>query len=153
MIRNIDQVEHDHNVLWLFDTARYTIAFWAEPEDMSPIGNFSDPLDVAFAMQGWCGNEPAHWFCAFVAIFDGDYIAHNCLGGCAYNSFDDFVHSHHRQYRRNSARPGTWLRSRRDKGWKLHQGSGGDYFTSMVKECVRQARNGIALASDGARRA
>jgi hypothetical protein len=78
------------NALWEFRTARYTVALFAEEEDLNPRrdGCFSDERDIEFASNG----DPAHWFCAIVAIYDqnGDKIAEDVLGGCSYNSFREF---------------------------------------------------------------
>lgn len=65
-MQSLSEIERTHGVLWRFDTARYTVAFWAEDEDQSPADSFCDDRDVAFASDG----DPAHWFCAFVGVFE-----------------------------------------------------------------------------------
>jgi hypothetical protein len=134
--------------LWRFETARYTVGFWAEEEDMAP--DFDNPRDLAFANDG----EPAHWFYAQVGVFDhcldGEMIGSHSLGGCSYGSFEEFFKGHWWQYQRAGARPGKWLtdpkspefrralarRERRSNG-KLASGS---YFVDMVRSAIEEAR-------------
>src|SRR5215469_10050134 len=91
-MENLYQIEQKHGVLWQFKTAKFTVAFWAEDEDLNPADRFCDEQDIEFASDG----DPAHWFCAFVGVFDADgrAVAHDCLGGCSYNSFREFYTSH-----------------------------------------------------------
>src|SRR5215467_2426436 len=86
MARNLN------DALWRFDTARLTVALFAEEEDMEPRDGFCDERDVAFASDG----DPAHWFAATVVVFDedGTELAADYLGGCSYNSFGEFYSGH-----------------------------------------------------------
>lgn len=135
---SLQDIEREHGVMWRFDTARFTVAFWAEPEDMAPRDGFCDERDIAYASDG----EPAHWFCAMVGVFDEDgaEIARDALGGCSYGSFEEFYSAHRWQYQRAGARPGKWLRSKHDRGWKPYRGSSGSYFPQMVSQAINFAR-------------
>lgn len=136
--------------LWRFNTARYTIAFFAEPEDMDPADSFDDPRDIAFARE----DDPARWFYAIVAVFDneGRELGCNALGGCSYNSFEEFYASHRWQYSRRQRRFITDPKSRAWKACKAAQRrprSNGTYFTDMVSEAVKEARIRLAGGIDG----
>lgn len=145
-------------ILWRFDTARYTVALWAEDEDMAPSDSFYNERDIAYASSG----DPAHWFCAFVGVFDenGNYVSHDVLGGCSYGSFREFYSAHRWQYSRRQRR---WITDPRSCAWKACEarrprradGSRADfhYFPQMVREAIRGARHVAAFASEGARRA
>lgn len=145
-------------ILWKFRTERYTIALFAVPEDMSPEGNFSDPRDVEFAMQGWIGIEPAHWFCAAIAVYDedGKRIGADYLGGCSYASFEEFYSAHRWQY---SRRQRKWIKDPRTRAWKACEalrprradGSrmDGHYFPDMVRQAIEDARATLGRQRDG----
>lgn len=157
-MQSLDTIDRQHGILWQFNTARYTIAFWAEPEDMAPEDSFCDERDIAYARE----DDPAHWFCAFIGVFDedGECLGHDCLGGCSYGSFREFYSVHRWQYSRRQRR---WITDPRSRAWKAcevrrprrEDGSrmDGHYFPQMVREAVREARHAVALASEGARRA
>jgi hypothetical protein len=120
--KTLAEIDNRYGIQWRFDTAQYTVAFWAEEEDMAPEDNFEFPEDVEFARQ----DEPAHWFCAFVGIFkgedddDAECIGYDVLGGCSYNSFREFVGGR-TGYRRA----------------KLIKGS---YLPDMVRQALSEAR-------------
>src|SRR4051812_23830905 len=86
----------DAGALWQFHTANYSIALFAEAEDINPSDSFCNPKDVEFASDG----DPAHWFVAVVAVYgiDGMRIGMDTLGGCSYNSFREFYSAHRWQY-------------------------------------------------------
>lgn len=146
------------SALWEFRTARYTIALFALDEDMHPSQSFTDERDIAFA----CDGDPAHWFCAAVAVYDseGDEIATDYLGGCSYGSFREFYSAHRWQYSRRQRR---WITDPKSRAWKAcerlrpRRANGtrvaGSYFTDMVREAIREARLHVAHESEGARRA
>jgi hypothetical protein len=146
MPRTLSQLDRSHDILWRFDTAQYTVAFWAEPEDMSPEDHFCDERDIAFARE----DDPAHWFCAFVGVFKGEnddtaeLIGYDCLGGCSYNSFREFYSSHRWYYSRRQQRMITDNKSR---AWKTLDATArktgrksGSYFCDMVRQAIREAR-------------
>lgn len=133
------------DALWQFNTANYSIAFFAEPEDLDPSDSFSDPRDIEFANDG----DPAHWFCAVVAVYgpDGSRVAFDTLGGCSYGSFREFYSAHRWQYSRNQ---GKWITDPKSRAWKAcearrprrEDGSrmDGHYFPQMVRAALNEAR-------------
>lgn len=158
----IDAIERREGVLWRFDTARYTIAFWAEEEDLAPEDSFCDERDIAFARE----DNPAHWFCAFVGVFerteddDGECLGYDVLGGCSYHSFREFWSMHRWQY---SRRQGRYIENPRTRAWKACEARrprredgtrmDGSYFPQMVRQAISEARCSVAMNSEGARRA
>lgn len=50
-MQSLDTIERQHGILWRFDTAHYTIAFWAEDEDLAPEDSFCDERDIAYARE------------------------------------------------------------------------------------------------------
>jgi hypothetical protein len=139
MNKTLAQIDRNEGVLWRFDTKRFTVAFWAEEEELPPEDSFEFPEDVEFAREG----DPSHWFCAFVGVFEGatDEEAHcvgyDCLGGCSYNSFDEFVASHREGGEDNRNCFATKARN----VVICH------YFPSMVREAISQARAAYVMAT------
>jgi hypothetical protein len=126
--QTLAEIDDRHGIQWRFDTAQYTVAFWAQEEIMEPEDNFEFPEDVEFARQ----DHPAHWFCAFVGVFKGEddstagiwkgnavCVGYDVLGGCSYNSFREFL----------GLRDGI--------GGKI---SPGGYFPDMVRQALSEAR-------------
>jgi hypothetical protein len=113
------EIDREHGVLWRFDTARYTVAFWAEPEDMDPAG------------------DVAHWFCAFVGVFRGasddtaECVGYDILGGCDYNSYEEFYSAH----REGPPAARNCLETRARGVSVCH------YFPDMVRVAIKEARN------------
>ena len=136
MNQTLAQIDDRYGVQWRFDTARYTVAFWAKEEDLDPADSFQFPEDVEFARQ----DEPAHWFCAFVGVFeridadDEDYdaecIGYDCLGGCSYNSFREFYTGHRQGGPENRNCLATKAR-----GLVICH-----YFPDMVRQAVSEAK-------------
>ena len=153
-MQTLDQIDQRHGILWQFNTTRYTVAFWAEDEDMAPEDSFSEKRDIEFASSG----DPAHWFCAFVGVFDnnGECLAYDVLGGCSYNSFEEFYSAHRWQYSRTQNR---WITDPKSRAWKACErrrprrsdGSRADghYFPDMIREAISQARVALAQHRDG----
>lgn len=116
-------------IIWQFDTANFRVICHAEVEDMQP--DFSEEADNAFAADGG-----AHWFCAFVSVWYGtdenrlEYLGHDCLGGCSYRSFNEFVTSH------RCADP----ENRNTLAMKARNVSICHYFPDMVREAIAAAR-------------
>ena len=119
------------NALWEFRTARYAIALFAEEEDLNPRDSFEFEEDIAFASDG----DPAHWFCAIVAIYDqnGDKIAWDVLGGCSYRSFREFYSSHRDRDPMN--RNCSIMRAKQGQNVSICH-----YFPDMVRAAVSEAR-------------
>jgi hypothetical protein len=135
----------DAGALWSFETARYTVAFFALDEDILPSDSFEFQRDIDFASTG----DPAHWFCAAVGVYDehGDLIGHDYLGGCSYNSFREFYSAHRWQY---SRRQGKWITDPKSRAWKACEArrprrpdgsrADGHCFPSMVRAAIRKAK-------------
>lgn len=123
--------------LWQFHTARYVVAMFAEPEELDPADSFEFADDIAFASDG----EPAHLFCAVVAVYgpDGRRLGIDTLGGCSYRSFDEFLEGH----RDNDPEQRNTLAMKARKTVICH------YFPDMVRHAVINARNTLGRCRDG----
>lgn len=118
--------------MYRFHTARFEVIAYAMPEYMDPADSFCEADDIAFASNG----DPAHWFCAVVEVRDrenGRVIGCDTLGGCSYNSFEEFVSSHrdpnpdHRNTLAATAQGVVYCH----------------YFPSMIAEAIADARKNI----------
>ncbi len=71
----------------------FTIRFYREDEDMSPVGQFAsgdDALDAEVLRKIESGEYD--WFCVKVtASKAGIELASTYLGGCCYESFEEFL--------------------------------------------------------------
>jgi hypothetical protein len=153
--QTIDAWETIYSPDWRFDTANFSVIFYADDEELDPHDSFDCEKDVEFAQSG---NDGA-WFCAVVAVYgpDGQLIAWDTLGGCSYNSVREFYSAHRWQYSRRQRR---WITDPKSRAWKACEarrprradGSrmDGHYFPSMVREAVRAAKHAVALAQNGA---
>jgi hypothetical protein len=131
--------------LWQFHTANYSIALFAEHEDVNPSDSFDNPKDVEFASDG----DPAHWFCAVVCVYgpDGAVIGMDMLGGCSYHSFREFYSAHRWQYSRTQRK---WITDPKSRAWKACEAQrprrsdgsrmDGHYFPQMVRAALNEAR-------------
>lgn len=134
-----------YNALWQFRTANYSIALFAEEEDLNPADSFCDPRDIAFASDG----NPAHWFRAVVAVYGptGELIGSDYLGGCSYGSFREFYSAHRWQY---SRRQRKWITDPKSRAWKACEArrprredgtrADGHYFPQMVRAAISEAK-------------
>lgn len=153
--KTLDAWEYTYNADWRFDTANFSVIFYADEEDMMPEDCFQFPEDIAFARSG---NDGA-WFCAVVAIYgpDEQLLAYDTLGGCSYGSVREFYSSHRWQYSRRQRR---WITDPKSRAWKACEArrprrsdgsrADGGYFTDMVRTAVREAKQKIALRREGA---
>lgn len=92
--KTYDDIDREHGILWEFATPRYTIAYWAEPEDMNPRDSFQFEEDIEAVRSG-----AVDWFCAFMGAFDnatGELIDYDVLGGCAYTTARSFAQGENR---------------------------------------------------------
>jgi hypothetical protein len=92
-MKTLNSIDREHGVLWSFVTPRYTIAYWAEPEDMEPADSLEFAEDIEAIRSG-----AVDWFCAFMGAFDanGNLIDYDCLGGCAYTTARSFAENDNR---------------------------------------------------------
>lgn len=119
--------------VWMFKTARFTIALEIEPEEMDPADSFEFQEDVDAVRDG-----SVEWFCAVVAVYvDGNRVAFDSLGGCAYKSVREFYVSHRDRdpMNRNCS--------------AMRAACGGNvvichYFPDMVRQAVAEARNAVS---------
>jgi len=122
-------------IVWQFDTANLRIVCHVEPEDMDPADSFEFPEDIEAVRSG-----AVEWFCAFVSVWwkddEGDchYLAHDCLGGCAYSSVREFITSHRDPDPLN--RNSSIMRATCGQDMSICH-----YFPDMVAEATRQARD------------
>lgn len=91
--QTLNSIDREHGILWSFATPRYTIAYWAEPEDMDPADSYEFDEDIEAVRSG-----AVDWFCAFVGAFDrnGDLIDYDVLGGCGYTTASSFAEGENR---------------------------------------------------------
>jgi hypothetical protein len=123
--------------LWQFHTERYSVAFFAEEEDIDPADSFEFDDDIAFARE----DDPAHWFCAVVVVYgpDGKQIGSDVLGGCSYNSFREFYSSHRDRDPAN----------RNTLAMKASNRAICHYFPDMVRQAISDARATLGMDRDG----
>lgn len=131
--------------LWQFHTAKYSVAFFAEEEDLDPRDSFCEEDHIEYAMSG----DPAHWFLAVVAVYDqtGTRVGMQTLGGCSYSSFSEFYAGHRWQY---SHCDGKHITDPKSAAWKAcetrrprrEDGSRADgtMFLDMVRDALSEAR-------------
>lgn len=119
--------------VWSFETARFSVEFHAEQEDMDPADSFDNEEDIEFARSG----DPARWFCAavYVRLLEtGEVIGTDYLGCCSYRSFREFYSSHRD---RDPAQRNTLA-------MKANKMVIGHYFPDMVREAIAGARQEVA---------
>lgn len=78
-----------YETVWTFDTRNFTVELALAPEDISPRDCFDDGLadDVCNAIE----RGVYIWFCARVRVlWQGVEVGADYLGGCCYESADDF---------------------------------------------------------------
>ena len=133
----------DAGALWSFETARYTVAFFALEEDADPADLMDNNNEIERIRNS---SNPAGWFCAAIGVYDehGKLIGSDYLGACSYGSFREFYSDHRNsnQAHRNcsvqqwySRKDGRKLKSpRRTKYVVCH------YFPGMVREAISEAK-------------
>lgn len=121
------------NEIWSFETENFRVVATAEPEEIDPADSFEFEDDIEFARSG----DPAHWFCAVVTVFHkptGMELGSDCLGGCSYNSFEEFVSGHRQGGPEN----------RNTLAMKARNIVIGHYFPDMVAEAISRARASLS---------
>lgn len=71
--------------------AGLVIQFIAEQEFDDPRDSFSEKEDKDWVLDQINKGNAAAWFCAKCVVCDGVIQAVDYLGGCSYNSFDEFT--------------------------------------------------------------
>ena len=117
-----------YETAWQFKTARFTIALEIAPEEMDPADSFQFDDDIEAVRNG-----DIAWFVARVSVYlDGERLASDTLGGCAYKTIREFYTAHRDLDPANRNTIETL---------KTHTIC--HYFPSMVREAVSQARHVI----------
>lgn len=139
--KTLDAWETEFNPDWRFDTANFTVIFYADDEDLAPEDSFEFAEDIDRARSG----NLHDWFRAVVAVYGPDekLIAYDTLGGCSYDSLREFYTSHRDRDPMN--RNCSLMRAERGENMVICH-----YFPDMVREAVREAKQQIALAREGA---
>ena len=132
MARNAETV-------WEFATRNFRVALEIEPEEMDPAESFQFPEDIEAVRSG-----EVEWFCARVVVYDseGEELAADSLGGCAYKRVSEFYTA----YRGPDplGRNCSIMRQARGENVCI-----GHYFPDMVRSAVRDARSAVfARAAD-----
>lgn len=132
------------NAEWSFETARFFVGFFAEPEDMDPADSFQFEEDIEAVRNG-----DVEWFCASIRVYlkgdddtwctDWREIGSDHLGGCAYNSIREFYTSHRDADPLN--RNSSIMRAARGDNVAICH-----YFPSMVSEAIADARKTLGRA-------
>lgn len=127
MTNDLDHWKRKDAIAWQFDTAQFTIALVIEPEDMDSADSFQFQEDIDAVRNG-----AVEWFQAGVLVFgpDGEEIASDWLGGCAYDSVRDFITAH----RTAPYEQRNTLAAKAKNTCYCH------YFPSMVVEALHEAR-------------
>lgn len=120
--------------VWEFETANYRVALEIAPEDMDPAESFSEQEDIDSVRNG-----DVTWFCASVVVYgaDGEELGRDSLGGCAYNSVEEFYTAHRDRDPMN--RNCSVMRAARGSNVVICE-----YFSSMVREAIDSARRAMA---------
>lgn len=133
-------------LVWSFETARYAVRAYVEPEEIDPADSFEFPEDIAAVRNG-----DVAWFAVTVEVVqlrfgktkggryarDGAVLGWDNLGGCAYASTAEFFHGHRDPDPLN----------RNCEAMRVARGGSPDakvsvchYFPSMVREAIANAR-------------
>jgi hypothetical protein len=119
-------------LIWAFDTARFSVRFYAEEET---------DLDLSFdedgaTREGLASGELVA-FCACVEVrLDGNTIAADYLGQCIYRSAEEFCTGHRDPDPMN--RNCSLMRAARGENVSI-----GHYFPDMVATAIQEARRAL----------
>lgn len=126
-----------YETVWSFETARFRVELQTMPEDLDPADSFEMQEDIDAVHNG-----DVLWFQARVVVYlDGKTVGIDTLGGCAYNSFEEFYTSHRDRDPMN--RNCSIMRAAHGGNVVLCH-----YFPSMVAEAIADARRNIAKLAD-----
>lgn len=131
------------NAVWTFQTARFAICLFAEPEEMDPADSFDFDEDIEAIRDG-----TVEWFSASVVVFLKDAndpdatwqwrkVGSDHLGGCAYRTVREFYTSHRDPDPMN--RNCSIMRAERGENVCICH-----YFPGMVLEAIADARRTMA---------
>jgi hypothetical protein len=118
MARTAYEREIRNEAIWSFETERFFVGYYAEPDDTDPTKCFQFDEDAEAARNG-----EVEWFCARVCVYlkgEGAYdwteIGCDYLGACAYKNVSDFCTGENRN----------------------------GYFRDMVRNALGEAREELA---------
>lgn len=121
------------DTIWTFETANFTVELRVSPEDMDPADSFEFDEDIEMVRNG-----DVEWFCARIVISkNGHEIGSDCLGGCAYKTFEELYTSHRDRNPMN--RNCTTFRAAHGQNVIICH-----CFPSMVREAIADARRTLA---------
>lgn len=122
------------DTVWSFSTKEFLVALEISPEEMDPADSFEFEDDINAVRNGH-----VEWFCARVAVYKNSHlVGSDTLGGCAYNTIEEFYTSHRNSDPMN--RNCTIMRKKfSDKMTICH------YFPSMVQQAIDDARTTLGL--------
>jgi hypothetical protein len=134
MARYKSEQDSRYDASWSFETDRFFIGFYAEPEEMDPSDTFEFEEDIDAIRSG-----RVEYFCAAVRVFlkDGwEEVGSDHLGGCAYATVREFW---------------EWHTTKAARDYKATLPAGTvvcDYFPVMVRQAVKAARATVAAFAD-----
>ena len=128
------------NAQWSFETARFFVGFYAEPEEMDPADSFTFDEDIEAVRNG-----DVEWFAAAIRVYLKDEdrctwqeIGSDYLGGCAYKTVREF----YTNWRTDPDEFRNTL-ANKDKGVLI-----GHYFPDMVRTAIDDAREHLRRMGD-----
>lgn len=121
------------DVIYSFKTANLSVMAYAEPEDTDPadLFDFQEDIDAI-------NNGDVEYFQVTVEIthnHTGGELGSDYLGGCSYNSTDEFVDSHRDRNPMN--RNCSVYRAKHPNSVICH------YFPSMIRQACDEARDNL----------
>ena len=121
---------------WHFKTPNFRVEFAATPEEMHPTDSFEFAEDIEAVLSG-----KVDWFIARVTVYgpNGEELAADYLGGCAYSDVKEFYQSHRDRNPMN--RNSSIMRAAQGENTVICH-----YFPSMVAEAVKKARKAMLVA-------
>lgn len=128
------------DAIWSFETDRFFIGLYAEPEDMDPADSFEFPEDIEAVRNG-----DVEWFCAVVRVYYKKdnfpeswwrEIGSDSLGACAYKTLAEFYTAHRDADPMN--RNCSIMRAARGENVTICH-----YFPDMVRTAIADARRNV----------
>lgn len=120
--------------VWQFHTRNLNVALQTTDEIMHPADSFEFQEDIQAVLDG-----RVTWFVArvLVSFRDGTTLGNDVLGGCAYNSVQEFYTSHRDPDPMN--RNSSIMRTKRGENTVMCH-----YFPEMVRIACAEARKRLA---------
>lgn len=130
----------ERDAIWSFETDRFFVGLYAEPEDLDPADTFEFPEDIEAVRNG-----SVEWFNAVVRVYHKNgvspyqwpQVGFDSLGACAYKTLAEFYTSHRDPDPMN--RNCSIMRAARGSNVCICH-----YFPDMVREAIADARRNIS---------